>query len=174
MTNIDEAALRRNTFPNNSTTSITITGSPNLFGPDLATCQRCGKPFEPRQGGGGSPQKFCSAECRKGRIPSVPASEFPASKPATSSTVDTGKDAGPDTGNSDKSSFEWSAEDVCLQPQLMTAIYWNVHADLVIRQLGWPEEDSVVIISRANIPQFLDRLAVICRGCDDGVLSGGA
>ena len=50
MTTLDEAALRRNTFPNNSTSSITVTGSPNLFGPDVVTCQRCGKPFEPRQG----------------------------------------------------------------------------------------------------------------------------
>lgn len=27
-------------------------------------CERCSKPFEPRSGSGGKPQRFCSPECR--------------------------------------------------------------------------------------------------------------
>jgi hypothetical protein len=32
--------------------------------PDLPSCEKCGKPFEPRSGSGGSLQRFCCTDCR--------------------------------------------------------------------------------------------------------------
>lgn len=29
------------------------------------SCEHCGKPFEPRAGSGGKPQKYCSVDCRR-------------------------------------------------------------------------------------------------------------
>ena len=31
---------------------------------DLHSCEKCGKPFEPRSGSGGSVQRFCCTACR--------------------------------------------------------------------------------------------------------------
>jgi hypothetical protein len=36
----------------------------SLFDDSKPLCDQCGKPFEPRTGNGGKPQRFCSSECR--------------------------------------------------------------------------------------------------------------
>jgi hypothetical protein len=36
----------------------------SLFDGSKPLCDQCGKPFEPRSGSGGKPQRFCSSECR--------------------------------------------------------------------------------------------------------------
>jgi hypothetical protein len=38
----------------------------NIADPNLRSCERCGGPFEPRSGSGGSAQRFCCTECRLG------------------------------------------------------------------------------------------------------------
>ncbi len=35
-----------------------------IIEPDLRSCQKCGKTFEPRSGSGGSFQRFCCTDCR--------------------------------------------------------------------------------------------------------------
>jgi hypothetical protein len=43
-----------------------MTSAPDFFEPTAERqCQHCGQPFIPRQRSGGSPQKFCSTECRR-------------------------------------------------------------------------------------------------------------
>jgi hypothetical protein len=37
-----------------------------VLAPDLRSCEKCGKPFEPRSGSGGSSQRFCCSDCRLG------------------------------------------------------------------------------------------------------------
>ena len=36
----------------------------SLFDDSKPLCDQCGKPFDPRSGSGGKPQRFCSSECR--------------------------------------------------------------------------------------------------------------
>jgi hypothetical protein len=173
MTIVGEAAVRRNTLPNISTASITVTASPNLFGPELTNCQRCGKPFEPRQGGRKA-QRYCSAECRKGRIRN---DQTNAERTTTNAEV-VGNGVGVDLGDSDKSYFAWADEDVAIPAQAMTAAYRNAEGGLVIRQQVidcWQGEEPIIIISKENIPAFLDRLGVLCDDCcDDDSPFGGS
>jgi hypothetical protein len=37
-----------------------------IIDPDLRSCEKCGKPFTPRSGSGGSVQRFCGTDCRLG------------------------------------------------------------------------------------------------------------
>jgi hypothetical protein len=165
MTNIDEAALRRNTFPNNSTASIeVVTSSPNLFGPEpTTTCQRCGKSFEPIQRGG-KPQRYCSVECRKGRAPNDQTNAERTTKgtPTNAEVVHNGvhPDVHPDAG--DEASAFPDHENVVLQAQDLTSIYFNNDNSLVIRQHRWPDEDHWIIVTRDNIETFLDELTDRC------------
>jgi hypothetical protein len=36
-----------------------------IIDPEPRSCEKCGKPFEPRSGSGGSAQRFCSKDCRR-------------------------------------------------------------------------------------------------------------
>jgi hypothetical protein len=59
--------------------------------------------------------------------------------------------------------FDWSdTECVVLPEQPETAVYWNPRGELAIRQRRWPDDDSIIYITRANIDTFLDRLTEIC------------
>ena len=59
--------------------------------------------------------------------------------------------------------FDWDdRESVVLPEQPETAVYWNPRGELVIRQRRWPDDDSIIYITRANLDTFLDRLTDIC------------
>jgi hypothetical protein len=61
--------------------------------------------------------------------------------------------------------FDWGDDSVVLTEQQETAIYFNPAGSLVIRQRGdWPQndEDQIVIVTRSNIDQFLDKLTDAC------------
>jgi hypothetical protein len=59
--------------------------------------------------------------------------------------------------------FDWTdTESVILREQPETACYFNPHGDLVIRQRGGPDEDSVIIISKTCVDAFLDKLTDAC------------
>jgi hypothetical protein len=55
-------------------------------------------------------------------------------------------------------------EHVVLPEQQAVAIYWNERGDLVIRQeRSWCDDaDHVVLIQRANIDAFIDKLCDVC------------
>lgn len=56
--------------------------------------------------------------------------------------------------------FDWQAECVVVPEQRRTAAYFNPAGDFVIRQeAGWNDtEDSIVIIAKANLDGFIDKL----------------
>jgi hypothetical protein len=62
--------------------------------------------------------------------------------------------------------FNWSDNDsVMLREQRATAIYFNTHGDLVIRQerhCPFEDEDPFIVINAENIAGFLDKLTNIC------------
>src|SRR5262249_15395681 len=125
-------------------------------------CEQCGKPFEPRSGSGGKPQRFCSPECRAAfhtkpqcaqrsptcsNVAQLPAVIQPAEKDAPADSSD---------------DFDWSGEDVIIHEQPATAVYWNAAGSLTIRQQCWPDENSINIISHQCRNDVLDRLTDRC------------
>jgi hypothetical protein len=128
-------------------------------------CQRCYRPFTPRQGNGGKPQLYCSTACRKGNaVPNGNPNAVPNAKDAKDGGEDVGKDVGKDV-EEDAAEFSWNNDDsVVLQQQRRTAVYFNTRDELVIRQeADWNEEtDTVVIIAKNNIEEFLDKLTNVC------------
>jgi hypothetical protein len=59
--------------------------------------------------------------------------------------------------------FDWLNDDsIMLREQPETACYFNQYGGLVIRQRGWPDNDSVVIIAPNNIGEFLDKITDVC------------
>jgi hypothetical protein len=161
VTNVAHAGLACNTFSNNSTASIeVVTSSPNLFGPEpTITCQRCGKSFEPIQRGG-KPQRYCSVECRKGRAPNDQTNGERTTKGTPTNAEVVHKGVHPDAGD-EVSTFP-DHENVVLQAQDLTSIYFNNDNSLVIRQHRWPDEDHWIIVTRDNIETFLDELTDRC------------
>jgi hypothetical protein len=136
-----------------------------LFLPELK-CDHCGKAFKPRTNSGGKPQRFCSLDCRadfyaqcRQRGPTCnvgdteDATPIAAEEtPTTQVRPSTGVDYVPDD-------YEWKDDDVVLEEQKRTAIYWNIHGDAVIRQMGsYPDDDPYVVICRSNLFDFIDRL----------------
>ena len=57
--------------------------------------------------------------------------------------------------------FDRNDDDVVLRGQPETAVYFNPYGALVIRQLGWPDDDSIVVISTECIDRFIDKLTDI-------------
>jgi hypothetical protein len=55
--------------------------------------------------------------------------------------------------------FEWDDESIVFEAQPRTAIYWNVHGNLVIRQRGDVyDDDPYVVICRNNLNEFIERI----------------
>ena len=134
-------------------------------GHNSRTCEQCGGKFSPRAASGGKPQKFCSPQCRTAfhadaqlnvsqRSPTCSAqTRLPAVIPHAKK--DEPADAGKD--------FDWQKadDDVVLRVQPETAVYLNPYGALVIRQHGWPDDDSIVVISAECIDHFIDELTDI-------------
>ena len=130
-------------------------------------CERCGKLFEPRNGNGGKPQRFCSTDCRLAfhsegqrnanvaqRRPTCSASaQLPAiDPPAPKPSADT----------PEAKDFDWNdTESVVLHEQPETACYFNPNGALVVRQRSWPDDDSCVLIAPEQIDVFIDKLTDI-------------
>jgi len=55
--------------------------------------------------------------------------------------------------------FDWNTDDsVIITEQPATALYWNSREQLVIRQRGWPDDDSFVYFNRAMLPHLIEML----------------
>jgi hypothetical protein len=141
--------------------------------PELASeqriCSRCCRPFTPRQRSGGRPQLYCSTACRKGSaVPNGSPNAAPNANDGANVGEDVGKDVGKGIGKDveeDAEEFSWNSDDsVILQQQRRTAVYFNTRDELVIRQQAdWNEDtDTVLVIAKNNIEEFLDKLTDIC------------
>jgi hypothetical protein len=126
-------------------------------------CQHCTKPFTPRKGTGGKPQRFCHSDCRSAfhaKAPTCAPHVGKVSAPAV--TVPTKQTATSDASESDGDADFWidNRADVVLRGQQATAIYRNEADALVIRQeKSWCDEyDMVICITRDNEQKFIDAL----------------
>jgi hypothetical protein len=119
------------------------TVSPAETAPDTVLCEHCNSPFTRRTGNGGKPQRFCSPQCRHAfhaqREQRSPTCSADTTVPAVIQPTE--KDVRETAG----SDFDWvkNEDDIVLRSQPETAIYFNPHGSLVIRQRNWPDDDPL-------------------------------
>ena len=115
-----------------------------------ATCEHCGKPFKPRSGTGGKPQRFCTPECRFASHANVAQRSSPhvgVNDGAAPNTPPEVKRTG-EAPEADGVDFDWNDDDAVVVPeQRAGAVYWNPRGQIVIRQLGWPDDDPFVFFA---------------------------
>lgn len=135
-------------------------------------CEQCGEPFAKRAGSGGSPQRFCSAQCRQAshtnaqrgqHSPACDAATVPAATPIAEKMDTAQRTAEPQLAvlveKEREDRFDWFEEDLVLEDQRPVAIYYNKRNHLVIRQEGWGgDDDAFVTIAPQNIPRFIEQL----------------
>ena len=158
--------------------TIAPDGASTLFeSQQTPLCEHCNRPFARREGNGGSPQRFCSSECRtafhsgsrsaRQRSPACDAateapSTSPPEAPKATQEAAEAQIASILESRSRREDFDWfTDESIVLEEQLPVAIYFNKRNHLVIRQRagGWDQdEDTVIFIAPQNIAEFIDKL----------------
>ena len=118
-------------------------------------CEQFGKSFDRRKHGGGSPQRFCSQDCRIGwhstqRKPACTLEPTVAAtlpkQPSQNAREDTSED------------FNWNdGKRVVVSERLETAIYQNGRGGLIIRQCS-PGGDCWIFISNTSVEDFIGKL----------------
>jgi hypothetical protein len=58
----------------------------------------------------------------------------------------------------DRDGYAWNDSDILIRMQPLTAVYLNVDGAVIIRQLHYPDDDSVVVITGRNLPALIARL----------------
>jgi hypothetical protein len=126
-------------------------------------CEQCGKPFERRKHGGGSPQRFCSQDCRSAFHSDAQRGERSPACTLEAAVIDPAPEKSPEDAPEGNSEFDWNdTESVVLHEQPRTAVYWNTDGQLIIRQYNWPDDDSVILIASNSIDEFIDKLTDLC------------
>jgi hypothetical protein len=179
---IDLAPARKRRVPQMGAAMLDVTQLPletettAANEPDSKPCAQCGRPFVPRSRSGGSPQRFCCSDCRRGgqrhqrrqhdaSVTSITPALQPAS-PASPPACEPASQAAEPTAKQDFDSFDWiNDESVILHEQPATAIYFNPKEGLVIRQRSgdfYDDRDPFVVINAENIEDFLNKLLELC------------
>ena len=120
-------------------------------------CEQCGKPFDRRKHGGGSPQRFCNQDCR---IAWHAAQRKPACT-LEAAAIDPALEQYPEDAPEGGENFSWTSdENVVLREQPATAVYFNQSGGFVIRQeRAWYQDDDPFIHIAPNcIEEFIDKL----------------
>jgi hypothetical protein len=92
------------------------------------TCERCSKPFEPRIGSGGRPQRYCSPKCRAAAANNT--NKSPTTAPTTTPQPETLARPIAERGPPD---FDWCNDDsVVIHEQRETAVYFNNYGQVII------------------------------------------
>ena len=118
-------------------------------------CEQCGKPFDRRKHGGGSPQRFCSQDCR---IEWHAAQRKPACtlEPTVAATLP--KQPSQNAREDTSEDFNWNdRKSVVVSERLETAIYQNGRGGLIIRQCS-PGGDCWIFISNTSVDDFIGKL----------------
>jgi hypothetical protein len=137
------------------------------------TCEHCGGEFDPRNGNGGKPQRFCSTDCRRlfqngqrsqrgtNAQPTPPTRNGQALLPAV---IEPPKpENAPQATPEPSEDFDWSNDSsIVLHEQPATAVYFNKEGSLVLRQRRWPDDDTFIYIAESSIGDFLDKVTDIC------------
>ena len=120
--------------------------------------EQCGKLFDRRKQGGGSPQRFCNQECRI----AWHASQRKPACTLEAAITDPAPERSPGSASKLVSDFDWSKDEdsIVLRHQPAVAVYWNGAGGLTIRQeRDWnQEEDAIIAIAAENVSAFVDKL----------------
>ena len=135
---------------------------------ELRPCDQCGKLFKPRNGTGGSPQRFCSTDCRLSfhaegqRGQRRPACSAPGTPPAVLQPT------------SESEACEARKGFVPIGQQDFIAVAWDRQGNLLLRQSRLYEGDHELRVSRNYFPQFVRALDVLREVIVDAIRKGGA
>jgi hypothetical protein len=133
---------------------------------DLRSCDRCGTLFTPRNGTGGSPQRFCSANCRvsfhaegqRGQHrPACSALDMPPGIPQPTS---------------ESEACEADKGFVLVGQQDFIEVAWDRQGNLLLRQDRLYEGDHELRVSRDYFLQFVRALDVLREVIVDAIRKG--
>ena len=118
-------------------------------------CEQCGKLFDSRKHGGGSPQRFCNQDCR---IAWHAAQRKPACtlEPTVAATLP--KQSSQNARENTSEDFNWNdRKSVVVSERLETSIYRNGRDGLIIRQRS-PGGNCWIVISKTSVNDFIGKL----------------
>jgi hypothetical protein len=119
-------------------------------------CEQCGKLFDRRKHGGGSPQRFCNQYCR---IAWHSAQRKPACTLEPTVAAPLPKQSSQNARENTSEDFNWNdRKSVVVSERLETSIYRNGRDGLIIRQRSWPGGDCWIVISSASVNDFIGKL----------------
>lgn len=144
--------------------------TPETQAETTADCEQCGTEFKPRHTSGGSPQRYCSADCRKASHKSSQRSQRPTTNAPASPASPASSPASPashETRLNDNETLATAADTTPPKGELLLAAQSQItaerdeHGNLILRQPNWPDDDSVIVIHADYADQFIDRLTDI-------------
>jgi hypothetical protein len=138
------------------TSSVPNTSDLLKFSLPPRPCEQCGKLFDRRKHGEGSPQRFCNQYCR---IAWHSAQRKPACtlEPTVAATLP--KQSSQNARENTSEIFNWNdRKSVVVSERLETSIYRNGRGDLIIRQRSWPGGDCWIVISNTSVNDFIGKL----------------
>ena len=134
-------------------------------------CEQCGKSFDRRKHGGGSPQRFCNQDCR---IAWHAAQRKPACtlEPTVAATLP--RQPSQNAREDSSEDFNWDdRKSVVVSERLETAIYRNGRDGLIIRQRSWPGGDCWIVISKTSVNDFIGKLVELAASVDETTVPAG-
>ena len=124
-------------------------------------CDECGKPFGPKKHGGGSPQRFCSYDCRMAWHATQ---RQPACTLVPKNSVSRSSQS---PGNAPANVFRdfgrTAQKSRTLSETLKTTVFRNGHG-LLIRQSCNQQDDRWILVSNASIDIFIETLIELGKG----------
>jgi hypothetical protein len=133
-----------------------------LINPDLPSCEKCGKAFEPRFGSGGSLQRFCCTGCRL---------DFHKERLRSQRRACTlGGSHGPlpphSTPNADPNALEIG---FVLMSQQDVEVALDPRGNLLLRQSRGRGGDHELHICRDDLPRFLETVDALRKLIADAI-----
>ena len=123
-------------------------------------CDQCGKPFGPKMHGGGSPQRFCSYDCR---MAWNAAQRKPACTLVPKNSVSRSHPSPQNAPAKVPGGFDRKARGSrTLSEKLKTTIFRNGHG-LLIRQSCNQQDDRWIVVSNASIDTFIETLIALAK-----------
>ena len=124
-------------------------------------CGQCGKPFGPKMHGGGSPQRFCTYDCRmawhatqrKPECTLVPKTSVSPSQPSPRN----------EPVNALRGFDRTARKSRTLSERLKTTMSLNGHG-LLIRQSCNRQDDRWILVSNTSIDTFIETLVALTKG----------
>ena len=124
-------------------------------------CDKCGKPFDPKNHGGGSPRRFCSYGCRmawhatqrKPECTLVPKNSVSLSHPSPRNSPE----------NVSRGFDRTVQKSRTLSEKLKTTMFRNGHG-LLIRQSCNQQDDRCILVSNASIDTFIEMVVALTKG----------